>query len=462
MKRIAFILSFVLMAVLSIAQDDSVRLDISGQLLSDQRVLMNADKDWAWNENRLTLNLDKTITNYAKFHGELWVRNLGLPSYYRMSAIYNKGIVDPVSYEIREAYVQVNNFLINGLDATFGRQIIHWGTADKINPTDNINPLDLEDVLDFGRRRGTDAIRLDYYFGNNFSVEAVAVPFFRPANLPVGIYANLLSPQDYIHLPQGLTMASFTDSLIMPAHNLGNQLNLGFRIKGNVAGFDLSVSYLHGRETLPMIRDLDLTPDMQGNTDVIADFYYPRVNIIGADMAGNIAGIGVWAEGAAFMPEEDLTITTRVHTWDLNQLPPQPITLTQDTIVQEKNKPYFKYVLGADYNFPYDIYLNFQFIHGFLHERFKGQLNDYYFLRLEKTFFYGKLKIAPISGGLIVSDYKDLKNNYSVIYLPQVIYQPTINTEITLSAGIFGGKGKNLFSRLNDMDLLMLSVKYEF
>jgi len=41
--------------------------------------------------------------------------------------------------------------LTSTLDIRIGRQRIAWGTADKLNPTDNLNPDDLEDIFDFGK-----------------------------------------------------------------------------------------------------------------------------------------------------------------------------------------------------------------------------------------------------------------------------------------------------------------------
>ncbi len=462
MKRITLIIS-LLIAFIGLQAQDSTNLNIYGELMSDQRFLLKNDNPWAWNENRLDLQIEQVLPGNAKFYGQIWLRNIGLPQISGLGDLYNKGIVDPMNMEIRQAYVQVNNFLINDLDMTIGRQIIKWGTADKINPTDNLNPLDLEDILDFGRRRGADAIRLDYYLPNNWYIEAAAEPFFRPANLPVGIYADLLDPAQFITLPEGMTMASLDMNLQTPSSDLSAQFIGGLKLKGMLAGFDFSLSYVYGRDYLPMIKTIDMQVlDAQGNTAVTADLYYPRQHILGFDFAGNVAGIGVWGEAAAFLPKDDITITTKVHTVDITQFPPQPVTITTDSTVQEKGKPYIKFVLGADYMFPYDFYLNVQYVHGFLHERFNGGLNDYYIMRLEKTFFYGKLKIAPVSGAFVVSDYKDLKNNYTLLYMPQVTYKPNINTEVTLSVGLFNGKGKDMFSALRDLDLLSLSVKYDF
>ena len=148
-----FFLSIMMVVVVSstINAQEENSLKLSGELLTDQRFLLKSPYDWAWNENRLSLKLDKKITDNSKFYSEVWLRNMGLPNISKSSDLYNKGIVDPYNLEIREAYVQLNGFLTKNLDLSIGRQRIVWGTADKLNPTDNLNPLDLEDILDFGR-----------------------------------------------------------------------------------------------------------------------------------------------------------------------------------------------------------------------------------------------------------------------------------------------------------------------
>lgn len=179
-------------------------------MLTDERLLLKDKNDWAWNENRLTLKLDKRIAGNSKFYSEVWLRNIGLPNATQSADLYNKGIVDPYNLEIREAYVQLNDFLTKNLDVTIGRQRIVWGTADKLNPTDNLNPYDLEDILDFGRHRGSDAVNLNYYINNDFSLQGVFIPFFQPANMPVGIFANALNPN--MEVPQGMVLQTLSDT----------------------------------------------------------------------------------------------------------------------------------------------------------------------------------------------------------------------------------------------------------
>ena len=434
------------------AQDHSPLL--SGELMTDQRFLFQEKNPWAWNENRLTLRLDKSIAGNSRFYSEVWLRNIGLPEISSSSDLYNKGIVDPYNLEIREAYVQLNGFLTKNLDVTIGRQRIAWGTADVINPTDNLNPYDLEDILDFGRHRGSDALNLQYYFNHNFSLQAVFIPFFQPANLPIGIFAGSLNSS--LEMPPGMTLRGFSDTIQMPEYNLGESANVGLRLKGFAGGIDFSLSYVWGWDGLPNNTGNVIYPvDLQGGVNVDAELSYSKNHIIGADLATSIAGIGVWAEAAAFIPEQDVTMST-----DLSALfPTSPDPVTIDSTILE-SKPYFKFVVGGDYFFSDGSYLNLQYIHGFIHEKGTDALNDYFFLRYDKSFFNNKLKISPVSGAFIVTDWSELKNNYALAYMPEVIYQATPNTEISLSSVFFDGQGNNLFANMKNYDMFITSLMF--
>jgi hypothetical protein len=445
-------------SIVALQVQEESKLKISGELLTDERFLLNNNnKDWAWNENRLTLRLDRKITNSSKFYSEVWLRNIGLPNIMSSTDLFNKGIVDPYNLEIREAYIQLYGFLSKNLDVTIGRQRIVWGTADKLNPTDNLNPYDLEDVLDFGRHRGSDAINLNYYLNNDFSLQGVFIPFFRPANMPVGLFAGALSPD--IELPQGMVLKEFSDTLLIPGYNLGESLTTGFKLKGFVKGIDFSLSYIWGYDGLPFdTRNTFIPVDALGGTNINSQLSFSRTHIIGADLATSIAGFGFWAEAAAFIPKKDLIMTN-----DLSAFYPlSPVPVTMDSTLLDKSKPYIKFIAGVDYNFSDGSYLNFQYLHGFIHERGIENMNDYFFLRYEKKFFNEKLKIAPVSGGFIVTDWGKIKDNYAVIYMPEVSYKATDNAEISLSSVIFNGSGDNLFSNLKDYDMLMFKLKYSF
>jgi len=432
------------------------QLKISGKLLTDQRVLLESPNDWAWNENRLTLNFEKKITDNSKFYSKVWLRNIGLPNINSSADLYNKNIVDPYNLEVREAYVQLFGFLNENLDVKIGRQRITWGTADKLNPTDNLNPYDMEDVLDFGRHRGSDAVSFDYYFNSEFSLQGAYIPFFQPANMPIGIFANALTPA--MELPQGMILRGFNNQIEMPKYNLSESSTAGLKFKGFAAGFDFSLSYVWGRDGMPIGIYNTFTPvDASGGININSDLSFYRTHIFGADLAGSIGGVGVWAEAAAFLPENKVIMTN-----DLSAMYALPIgSVTQDSVMLKK-EAYVKFVLGADYNFANGTYLNVQYLHGFINERGTDNLNDYFFVQLERKFIDDKLKIAPLTGGFIVSDWSDVENNYALVYVPEISYMATDNIEILLSAAIFDGKGDNIFSGLKDYNLMMFKLKYSF
>jgi len=305
MKRIHLIIISIIALMFSVntakAQDDN-KLKVSGELLTDQRFLLESPNNWAWNENRLTLKLNKKISGNSKFYSEVWLRNMGLPQISSSADLYNKGIVDPYNLEVREAYVQLYGFLTKNLDIKIGRQRITWGTADKLNPTDNLNPYDLEDVLDFGRHRGSDAISFDYYFNSEFSLQGAVIPFFQPANMPVGIFATALTPS--MEMPPGLTLMGFSDNVNMPKYNLAESTTAGLKFKGFAAGFDFSLSYVWGRDGMPIATYNTFTPvDTMGGISIHSDLAFTRTHIFGADMAGSIGGVGVWAEAPSVSNE---------------------------------------------------------------------------------------------------------------------------------------------------------------
>ena len=460
MKKInlifALLFALIFSTNISMAQEDANKLKISGELITDQRFILESPNDWAWNENRLTLKFDKKISGNSKFYSEIWLRNIGLPNINSSADLYNKGIIDPYNLEIREAYIQLFGFLSDNLDIKIGRQRITWGTADKLNPTDNLNPYDLEDILDFGRHRGSDAISFDYYFNSEFSLQGVYIPFFEPANMPVGIFSNALNPS--MELPQGMTLMGFSDNINMPKYNLAESSTAGLKFKGFAQGFDFSLSYIWGRDGMPVSTYNTFTPvNLTGGVSINSDLSFYRTHIFGADLAGNIGGVGVWAEAAAFLPENEVIMTN-----DLSAFyPSSPVPVTQDSTVLKK-EAYLKFVIGADYNFANGTYLNIQYLHGFMNERGRDNLNDYFFVQLERKFFDDKLKVTPLAGGFIVSDWDDVENNYALVYVPGISYMATDNAEITLSTALFYGKGDNMFANLSDYNMMMLKVKYSF
>ncbi len=203
-----------------------------------------------------------------------------------------------------------------------------------------------------------------------------------------------------------------------------------------------------------------LTPvDEVGGISIHSDLSFYRTHIFGFDTAGSIGGVGVWAEAAVFLPDNEVVMTN-----DMAAFYPvgTPVEMTMSNEVVLEKEAYTKFVIGADYNFSNGIYLNTQYLHGFINERGTDSLNDYFFIQLDKMFLDDKLKVSPLAGGFIVSDWDSVKNNYAIVYMPNISYMATDNAEITLSATLFDGKGENIFANLSDYNMMMLKIKYSF
>ena len=77
---------------------------------------------------------------------------------------------------IREAYFEQE---LGAFDLRMGRQIIAWGRADRINPSDLLSPRDLRllSIQDDDQRNGISALRLRYLATTETSVTIVAAQF---------------------------------------------------------------------------------------------------------------------------------------------------------------------------------------------------------------------------------------------------------------------------------------------
>ena len=134
--------------------------------------------------------------------------------------------------DVREAYV---NAYLGPFDLRLGQQIIVWGRADALNPTNNLTPVDfrirspLEDDIRLGNVGARAFLRL-----GAVRLEGVWMPIYLPTELPA------------VGLPQYVAFGAPT----FPSADLKNGLEAG-RVHLELPAFEMSVSYLHGYAPLP-------------------------------------------------------------------------------------------------------------------------------------------------------------------------------------------------------------------
>ena len=159
--------------------------------------------------------------------------------------------------QLKEAYF---HFRSGDWDFRLGRQIVAWGRADRLNPTDNLTPRDftlLSPEVD-EERLGTEGIKISKIFGFYSSLTAIWLNSFEPNKLPP---ANAPGLQLIENVPKN---------------------NDQYAIKFDQSGGDVdwSISYFKG---------LDLNSDLSviglNNNNVLVAQTYHDVEIFGADVA---------------------------------------------------------------------------------------------------------------------------------------------------------------------------------
>lgn len=162
-----------------------------------------------------------------------------------------------------------------------GKQIIAWGRADGINPTDVVSPRDYTILLPFDedQRMGVWALSATYAWSPEIGITALWKPGFEPSTVPVDAASRAV----YVFDRGGERLAQF-----------------GLRVNRAGSDLDASVSLFHGRSLLP-----DATaPDARSPALLRLD--YPMVTMLGADLARNFSSFGTRLELAYVNPAGSL------------------------------------------------------------------------------------------------------------------------------------------------------------
>jgi hypothetical protein len=324
----------------------------------------------------------------------------------------------PLELELVEAYADVYGFLLPQLDLRLGRQRIVWGTAEKVSVIDNVNPLDLSDPWDLGRRLASDALRLKAYV-SMLTVEVVCLPYFRPALLPE-------DSSSVVSVPAGLPLAAGQPAPVTPGDDPWGNTTLGLRLAATLGGWDLAASYLYGRQSLPVATSVIALPAPELNVQLT----YPRQHVAGLEAAGELFGIGLWAEAAAFWPE--YTAVT-------------DMTAVGGGLEEERAEWYAKWTAGLDYTFPKGLYANLQYVHGFYNENSRDSLNDYLLLGLEWKLLRNRLKIGPLGLALEVDDPADPAGTWGLVLNPELNLYPVDAVQLTSGLRWFAGEPGTTF-----------------
>ena len=101
-------------------------------------------------------------------------------------------------------------------------------------------------------------------------------------------------------------------------------------------------------------------------------------------------------------------------------------------------------------------------MHGFLHELKKGDLKDYFIVRVERDFPNKNFKLIPLNGIISIADWDKVEDTYGFSIGPGLELRPADALEINIGLFVIDAKPGSFFYHARDLDELYFKVEYSF
>ncbi len=276
------------------ASEDQVDPEVQDGIFGEDELELNADAEDALGippetapnfAERLAFEVSARVGGWTRdrdLSGQTWVPVAGI----RARAAPRAGAFDAFA----EGYVQADGtgkveadlvdawarLSLGAFELRAGRQIVVWGRADRLNPTDNISGRDYTLLVasDDDQRKGPAMVQLRGGKGN-VTLDALWLPEFRPIVFPLERERPGIA--------------------ILPDERREASDQFAFKLDSSGGAFDWSLSWFRG---IDRNRDFTLRSAVPGNLASIQQTY-PDINVFGADAAG-IAGRVGWRIEAAY------------------------------------------------------------------------------------------------------------------------------------------------------------------
>ncbi len=433
--------------------------------------------DFSRHETRIEMLFSYTPNEHIQIVGDLEPVFLYFPEQQDLNELTDRRLMSRFHVESDAAYVAMHD-LLPGLDIKLGRQIVVWGTADKFNPTNNINADDLEDRPLFTEPIANQMAVIDYTLpsSDKFWAQLVYVPFFTPALLPPSAATALLDPKtmppyvndedlDAIKFLQGYIDANpkynpdISADLELPENRFKNS-QVAFKLGSKLGPVDLSASYYRGFHDIPLPVNVESTSIAPLSDDLTqlppeerywyrsdVTLIYPKMQVVGLDFATQLSFLGnagLWGEAGLFIPGDDYRLLTELPTAiDVTfDGVADPIWEIDGPVVGAKNgkaTPYVKATVGMDYTIGKHVYLQGQYLRGFIDEFGAGNIGNYLVAGNELVFFGRHLVVRTFA---VIDFPKDKEDTASTVIAPSLIMVPPWGF-VTLELGGFAFVGKD-------------------
>ncbi|QQS50722.1 MAG: hypothetical protein IPM71_14200 [Bacteroidota bacterium] len=327
-----------------------------------------------------------------------------------------------------EASIKIN---YGFFDLDIGKQIITWGKADQINPTDNLNPVDYSDVLDTEDETiGILAINSRFYI-NDWKLQGVFVPLFTTSVLPYKSNSRWFNGLDVPEMP-------FPYVLHMQEKKPKNDLSscqYAFALYKTFSNWDISTNYYKGYSHEPAFEVSQHFVSIDTiSIDITHNFY--KQQIIGFDFSTSLQQIGLRGEAAYYMPEGTKT-----------------------------NVSYLQYVVGIDHNFSNvignnNLFVMVQWIQELAEGGFEFPNQDLNHLFQKSVMTRLDFELGA-SGSILLQGIYNLKTS-DYYFQPAIEYSLFDGLNLEMMCDILGGEEGGFFASYKDNNRIHLRLKYNF
>ncbi|MCA9695256.1 MAG: hypothetical protein KC636_37095, partial [Myxococcales bacterium] len=404
------------------------------------------------NENRVEAYVTYKPNEHIELVGGLEGVFMGVAQAQELNDLATRQMLTPFHFESDAAYLGIYD-LLPGLDLKLGRQIVVWGTADKFNPTNNLNPDDLEDRPLFTEPIANQMAVLEYRhpkLGDKLFLQGVYIPLFYPALLPPSAAAALKSPfapvpyatledRDKLRYLQDVWLRdndrfvpAVYGNLDVPS-TVGANAQFAFKIGSSLGPVDFSASYYYGRHDIPFpveVVSSQLAPFDEEPVDghwVQSDvrLIYPRMQVVGLDFAATLPfldDLGLWGEAGLFIPEpNDLRIELPIPV----DVTPSPVDELANPVNEVtgpaiRSTPFVKATVGLDYTIGKHVYVQAQYLRGFIDEFGVDHINNYLVGGTDIVFF-GRHLIFRLFGVVDFPTNNDPGEGASGVIAPAIL-----------------------------------------
>ena len=339
---------------------------------------------------------------------------------------------DSLDLRLREVYVDL---YFNNFDLRIGKQQVVWGKADGAFITDIVSPLNLTEFLlpDFDEIRiGVNAVKFDYYLGNN-TFELIWLPNFTPTKKPEVGSIWYIQPEFPIAPTFDWSKSEITPSLenseIFAKYSALTS-KIDFEFMGGYTFDDNPAMHINKQIDMstgsPVLIGINVTPE------------HHRLYVGGGSFSTEIKGVVLRGEaayynGKYFQTEDPFAI---------------------DALVQ---KDYLHYLIGFDFNIK-----NVKFSTQFIQEAILDYDENMQNAEMENTMtFLARYDMFRETLHLELFSYIGLTNEDALIR-PKITYDFDDSFSILLGSNIFIGDENGRFGQYKDNSMGYFKLKYSF